>query len=375
MKVAILQNSFWSEGGSTSGGDELVWELFNFEKKVAEIHTWYSSKRGCSLAKLKIKNIQCYITDVGLFKKNIYISYAISTFLAIIKLVFKKYDVIYASSDFFPDVIPSFIYRITHERSRWIQCIFHIYPYWRVRPGSIIKNLIGEYSQKLSLMMIKKSDCVHVINHEVRDYLIKIGFNAEKISLIPPGINLSRIQGLSLSDARKYEGVFLGRLKDSKGIFDLPKIWKVVTDNLPEARLAIIGGGSPETINKLNLEFSKLKLENNIFILGSLETDDIYKILSVSKVFVFPSHEEGFGIAIAEALASGLEVVCWNLHVYDLIYKDQVTKIPKFDFQLFGEAVSAILRVDRTKNVAGTEFIKKYDWLNIKNHFISLLRG
>lgn len=375
MKIAILQNSLWSEGGSTSGGDELVWELFNFEKRDEEIYTWYSSRLGCSLVKLKIKNMQYCITDAELFNKNIYTSYLISSIRAIIKLIFKKYEVIYASSDFFPDVIPSFLYKITHNRSRWIQCVFHIYPHWRVRPGTIIKNLIGEYSQKISLMMIKKADCVHVINGQVRDHLIQIGFEAEKILLIPPGINMSRIQSLTLSDGNKYEGVFLGRLKDSKGIFDLPKIWRIVTDSLPNARLAIIGGGSAETINKLNLEISKLKLENNIFILGSLETDTVYEILGSSKAFVFPSHEEGFGIAIAEALACGTRVISWNLSVYDLVYEDQIIKIPRFDFQLFGEVLIDILKVNREINMAGIEFVKKYDWLNIKNHFISLLRG
>ena len=38
------------------------------------------------------------------------------------------------------DVIPAFLLKVIRPRIRWIQCVFHIYPDWRVRPGSKIKN-------------------------------------------------------------------------------------------------------------------------------------------------------------------------------------------------------------------------------------------
>ena len=40
-----------------------------------------------------------------------------------------------------------------------------------------------------------------------------------------------------------------------------------------------------------------------------------------SKLFIFPSYEEGWGISITEAMACGLAVVCYDLKAYDVFGK------------------------------------------------------
>ena len=61
-----------------------------------------------------------------------------------------------------------------------------------------------------------------------------------------------------------------------------------------------------ESIKKLAVEY---KLENLIFTGFRSDTPDV---LSAMDIFVFPSHGEAFGIALAEAMAMGKTSVCSN---------------------------------------------------------------
>ena len=62
------------------------------------------------------------------------------------------------------------------------------------------------------------------------------------------------------------------------------------------------------------------KLEKNIIFAGNV--DNIPKLLSESDIFVLPSRYEGFGIALIEALATGIPAIASNLEGPAEIMKD-----------------------------------------------------
>lgn len=55
------------------------------------------------------------------------------------------------------------------------------------------------------------------------------------------------------------------------------------------------------------------RLEHNILIYGRCSDVKLYSLLKSSKVFIFPSFFEGWGIVVAEALACGLPVVAYDI--------------------------------------------------------------
>ena len=160
-----------------------------------------------------------------------------------------------------------------------------------------------------------------------------------------------------------YDGIFLGRLSPSKGIFELIDIWKKVTNVIPQAKLAIIGGGNKNTRDALLKKIRDANLEKNIDLLGFFEDEKAHSILKSGKVFLFPSHEEGWGIAIAEAMACGLPVVSWNLPSYGETFENHILQVKENDAGLFSKYVLDLLR-DGSKRkeigIQGKEFVKKY---------------
>ena len=100
--------------------------------------------------------------------------------------------------------------------------------------------------------------------------------------------------------------LFLGRIHEKKGCDLLIKAFAEVRDLDPSAHLVMAGPDSGEwtpTLQKLALE---LGVADRITWTGMLLGDMKWGAFHASDAFILPSHQENFGIAVAEALGCGL---------------------------------------------------------------------
>lgn len=103
--------------------------------------------------------------------------------------------------------------------------------------------------------------------------------------------------------------VAIGRLVDKKGFDMLLRSFARVKNEVPGARLIIIGKGPlRETLATLA---TQLKIDGSVIFSGFIK-DNPYRVISRAQVFVFPSRYEGFGNTILEALNCGLPVISTN---------------------------------------------------------------
>src|SRR4030042_1840302 len=189
------------------------------------------------------------------------------------------------------------------------------------------------------------------MNDIVKKDLARTGFSENKIFISSNGIDVDYFDKIKKEEVG-YDGIFLGRLSPSKGTADLIEIWKNVCQEIPEARLAIIGGGETEKKNLLE-KIKEKNLSRNISILGYLKDSEAHPILKSGKVFLFPSHEEGWGIAVAEAMACGLPVVSWNLPVFGEIFDNRTMRIEKGNVGLFSGKIIEFLKNESLRRSVG----------------------
>ncbi|OGG87168.1 hypothetical protein A3B87_01070 [Candidatus Kuenenbacteria bacterium RIFCSPHIGHO2_02_FULL_39_13] len=311
----------------------------------------------------------------------------IKSLLIILKFIFfypKEFlavgqrNIFYCASDLFWETLPAYFCRSWYKNIRWVQEIYHIYPHWKKRKGSFIFNFFGYHLQQFSFFLIKrKADLIFSLSDLLKEDLINSGFSKEKIAVSYNGIDCGYFEKLPAADTC-YEGIFLGRLNYSKGIFDLIEIWKKVCAAIPQAKLVIIGGGDEKIKEDLKEKITALNMKNNIEVLGYLENKKAYALLKSSKVFLFPSHEEGWGIVINEALACGLPVVSWDLLVYKSIFENYVIQIKENDIEKFSNEVIKLLKNKELRNqigLAGKEFIKKYSWDNVAENEYQMIKN
>ena len=276
-----------------------------------------------------------------------------------------KPDVIICTTHMLFDTLPGFILQFRF-RTKLVVYVHHIIGK-HVDHRSGLLSRISILGEKLSLLLIRSANIVFVVNEEVRSHLIQIGVDPTKVRVSSNGLDYNYIATIKPTDNTRYEGCFCGRLVKRKGIYDLIKIWKSVTRRYPNSRLVIVGDG-PE-YSSLSNKLKEMNLVENIKLMGFISERDKFLIMKCSKVFIFPSYEEGWGIAIAEAIACGLDVVLYDIGTYKALDKN-VIMVEKANTAKMAEIVIDLIEKENHKNREEKNLVRiksVLDWQEVAN--------
>lgn len=103
--------------------------------------------------------------------------------------------------------------------------------------------------------------------------------------------------------------LFLGRLHPKKGCDILLHAFAHVAKRDATLHLVFAGSGDGETTSRLHALAQRLGIAERVTWAGLLQGDLKWGALAASDAFVLPSHQENFGVAVVEALASGTPVL------------------------------------------------------------------
>ncbi len=157
-------------------------------------------------------------------------------------------------------------------------------------------------------------DRIAAISEAVRDALVGSGVAAERIDVVPSGIDPpTALDPAARFDLRRSFGienrdvlaVTLAALSLGKGHRDLLRATAAASTRAPSLRLWIVGEGPLDT--ELRRECRSLGLEGRVQFLGF--RTDIQALLQAADLFCLATRHEGLGSSILEAMAAGLPVV------------------------------------------------------------------
>ena len=100
--------------------------------------------------------------------------------------------------------------------------------------------------------------------------------------------------------------LFLGRLHPKKGCDLLLKAFAAVSERDASTHVLMAGPDSSGWVPALKTLAHELGIAEHVTWTGMLQGDAKWGAFHASDAFVLPSHQENFGIAVAEALACGL---------------------------------------------------------------------
>ena len=104
--------------------------------------------------------------------------------------------------------------------------------------------------------------------------------------------------------------LFFGGLKPRKNLETMLDVWTAVAPSHPDARLVVAGGGA--LLGDLRRRAERLGVSASVVFTGYVPEADKADYFNLADVFFFPSAMEGFGLAVGEAMSSGLPVVVSN---------------------------------------------------------------
>ncbi|RZL96558.1 MAG: glycosyltransferase [Variovorax sp.] len=103
--------------------------------------------------------------------------------------------------------------------------------------------------------------------------------------------------------------LFLGRIHEKKGCDLLIEAFARISATHPDTRLVMAGPDADGWSGALQQRASRLGVSDRITWTGMLTGDLKWGAFYASEVFCLPSHQENFGVAVAEALACGKPVL------------------------------------------------------------------
>jgi glycosyltransferase involved in cell wall biosynthesis len=110
----------------------------------------------------------------------------------------------------------------------------------------------------------------------------------------------------------KRLALFMGRVHPKKGCDLLIKAFAKVLGQEPDWHLVFAGPDQMGWREELNCCASQLGLAQRVTWTGMLSGKMKWGALRAAEIFVLPSHQENFGVAVAEALAAGVPALISN---------------------------------------------------------------
>jgi glycosyltransferase involved in cell wall biosynthesis len=163
----------------------------------------------------------------------------------------------------------------------------------------LVKKIIG-------LVFRKSKKIIFLSNKQKNEFVELWSEYYEKTVVIPNFIKIPDIR-LNPTIDDKLKIIFLGRLIEEKGIFDIVEAAKLLKDQSVE--FLIVGSGPEE--EKLLKIIKQNNINNKVKFLGAKFGREKEKILREADLFILPSSwDEGIPYSILEAMSYGLGILC-----------------------------------------------------------------
>lgn len=110
---------------------------------------------------------------------------------------------------------------------------------------------------------------------------------------------------------KEWDIAFMGRLESMKSVDLFPEMLSILSNEFPRLKFLITGEGSLK--EQIFSEFEERNVSHLVDYRGVVETAKVPELINKSRVFIYPSRKEPFGLSIVEAMACGVPVVTANV--------------------------------------------------------------
>lgn len=199
------------------------------------------------------------------------------------------------------------------------------------------------------------------------------GVNPGRMTVIPLGVDCDAFH--PDENPREPALLFAGSLIERKGVRHLLAAMAEIHAAFPQHRLVIIGDGDRRA--ELEAQSSALGLSGSVTFLGAQSPEKVAEWMRRAEVFILPSLEEGQGVVLLEAQASGTPCVGSNVGgIPETLANGRGTLTPPGDAQALAHAVCDLLRQPEWTRRMGMQarqaMVADYDWKFLAGRILSV---
>ena len=244
------------------------------------------------------------------------------------------------------------------------------YRYFKGLDYHTASSFLSAVEKILSINLLKRFNMLLSVSRTTKQDFVDRGVPESKVVVVDNGVDLTYFSAFRNRE-KMFDIAYLGRISPRKGLDDL--IYAL--GKTPNRKAIVIGGGTSRHVDHYR---NLTRTLPNVEFAGYLPDDEAYPLIASSRLFVFPSYEEGFGLVIGEAMALGVPVMCYDVPALVEVWGDAVRFVRTGDRQALVEEVSSLLKDDeqlKELSEKGLSFIAKYDWPNVALRETEVLRS
>jgi glycosyltransferase involved in cell wall biosynthesis len=264
----------------------------------------------------------------------------------------------------------------------------------RDRPRRLREYVVHPFRFLMDRAFFQFADAVIVATTESRRVLLEeYDLPAARAFVIPLGVPhafLTRIAGEKSTSSPAREGtgpeheqrplrgpaqlLFVGPLVRRKGLHSLLEALRLVMKEGLSFRLSIAGDG-PER-SSLQREAARTSVGEFVTFEGRVSDQRLIQLYESADVFVFPSHQEGFGLVLVEAMSFGLPIVACEVPPIPEVVGDAAILVGANDPRALADGLIKVLGdADLRARIAEravTRARDRYGWARIGRETLDL---
>jgi glycosyltransferase involved in cell wall biosynthesis len=223
----------------------------------------------------------------------------------------------------------------------------------RLTPSSLLIRVFLTLRNKI----MRHADSFVAISPDIALELTNHGVNSEAIHSLPNGVDTNRFRPVGQHERcvlrRKLalpQGnriiTFTGRLVSYKGLPLLMEIWRQIRSKRKDVYLLLLGSGGADIHNceaELRTYVRSHRLQESVHFAGNVR--NVYEYLQASDIFIFPTENDAFPVALVEAMACGLPAISTPVGaIKDIItHRQNGLIVEAGDYQQTYDALDALM--------------------------------
>ncbi len=236
---------------------------------------------------------------------------------------------------------------------------------------------INQYIYDIERKGMEAADRVITVSHLTRKYVIeRYGIPAEKVFTVH-----NAVEPVDIENIRQNRGfpeklvTFLGRITFQKGPdYFVEAAYKVYQKD-PNIRFVMAGSG--DMLQRMVRQVAYYRMGHKFQFAGFLKGEEVYRLFSISDVYVMPSVSEPFGISPLEAMRSNVPVIISKQSGVSEVLRYAI-KVDFWDVDALADAIYALTHYNGISNMFkkyGRQEVENLKWDNSAKMVIDIYRS
>lgn len=358
MKIAVISRAWFTE--VRGGAERYIYEVAKELISRGYVVTSFSQNH----SDLHNRHIKIHVFRIPI------ISSALSSLFFGIFTELGNFDVVLVNG-YWAEFSPLFLTK------PWI-LILHDITFFRSK--RVQKNKIKHVLRKVFLSQVAKR-ALKIIVPSYSTYYDAIKFlnvDKEKLKIVPEGIDINKFKKGSHNSDGIFRILQVGRFDPNKGQDILIKSFKILQTKYSNLKLYLVGSTSKMYIKYFNYLLNISLGEKNIIFKTDVDDIELLNYLHQADLCVFPSRgEEGWGLAVAEAFACRVPVICSKIFFETGVADESRALLAPTDPEKLAERIHwAIENREFMEKLAsnGYEYVQNLSWKKTTDRIMEIVK-